>query len=143
MKLNSLIPELACADFKASLKFYTDILGFSILYQRQEEGFAMLEYQGSQLMIDEILEGTRNWLTGDMQKPYGRGINLQINTNDATALYNKIKNFHIPVFLELEDKWYRQNDIYVGNRQFLLQDPDGYLLRFAEDLGDRSDAPPQ
>jgi len=26
--------------------------------------------------------------------------------------------------------------VYAGNRQFLLQDPDGYLLRFFQDLGE-------
>jgi hypothetical protein len=42
---------------------------------------------------------------------------------------------HDPVFLALEDKWYRQNNRMVGNRQFIVQDPDGYLLRFFQDLG--------
>jgi hypothetical protein len=41
----------------------------------------------------------------------------------------------------VEDAWYRANDRYLGNRQFLVQDPDGYLRRFFEDLGE-SHAPP-
>lgn len=27
--------------------------------------------------------------------------------------------------------------INIGNKEFLVQDPDGYLLRFSEDLGEK------
>ena len=37
----------------------------------------------------------------------------------------------------IEDKWYRADDIEIGNRQFIVLDPDGYMLRFAEELGER------
>jgi len=37
---NALVPELSITDFAKSLDFYERILGFSIVYQRQEEGFA-------------------------------------------------------------------------------------------------------
>ncbi|MNJ79105.1 hypothetical protein D3C77_770230 [compost metagenome] len=38
----------------------------------------------------------------------------------------------------IEERWYRQGGMLVGQRNFLVQDPDGYLLRFAEDLGMKS-----
>lgn len=34
-------------------------------------------------------------------------------------------------------KKYRQDNKLLGNKEFLVQDPDGYLLRFAEDLGEK------
>ncbi|HEY0476960.1 MAG TPA: hypothetical protein VGD37_05520 [Kofleriaceae bacterium] len=37
----------------------------------------------------------------------------------------------------MEERWYRRNDHEVGNRQFVVADPDGYLLRFFGDLGQR------
>jgi hypothetical protein len=40
---------------------------------------------------------------------------------------------HIP----LEQKWYRMGDVEGGNHQFVVVDPDGYLMRFAQDLGTR------
>ena len=43
----------------------------------------------------------------------------------------------VKLFLEVEEKWYRVDDQEAGNRQFLVMDPDGYLLRFTEDLGVR------
>ena len=39
--------------------------------------------------------------------------------------------------MDVEEKWYRRDGFEVGNRQILVQDPDGYLLRFTEDLGER------
>lgn len=35
----------------------------------------------------------------------------------------------------MEERWYRVNEQETGNRQFVVADPDGYLLRFFEDLG--------
>lgn len=134
-----LIPELICSDYQASLQFYRDILGFRIEYDRAEEGFAMLEYQGSMLMIDQInLEaGKRSWVSGDLEKPYGRGINLQMEISGIDALYQRVKNSHADIFMEIEDKEYRCDDGIVTSRQFITQDPDGYLLRFFEDVSDR------
>ncbi|WP_244876994.1 VOC family protein [Acidocella facilis] len=36
-----------------------------------------------------------------------------------------------------EEAWYRAGEVEVGQRQFLVMDPDGYLLRLAEDIGER------
>lgn len=133
---NQLVPELYIVDFKKSLDFYVHILGFSIVYQREEEGFAYLAYGQAQIMIDEIGE-SRTWHTAKFEYPLGRGINFQIEVEDVEALYKKLKDNNIPIFLEMEEKWYRKNNKEVGNKQFLVQDPDGYLLRFAQDLGER------
>lgn len=72
------------------------------------------------------------------EPPYGRGINLQIWTQDVDALYQRVVSHQAMIFLPLEEKWYRRNDVLMGNRQFVVQDPDGYLLRFAQDLGEQA-----
>ena len=42
------------------------------------------------------------------------------------------------IYKPIYEKWYRVNDYYLyGHRQFLIQDPDGYLLRFFQELGTR------
>lgn len=43
--------ELCCSNIKSSLLFYTEILGFNIQYQREEEKFAMLERQGARIAL--------------------------------------------------------------------------------------------
>jgi len=137
LKQVSLTPELKCDDYQESLKFYTQVLSFDVLYKREEEGFAMLDHQGARLMIDS-LEACGRFVKFEMEKPYGRGINLQILTSDVETLYFNVKKNEWPVYLEMEEKWYRTNDTEVGNKQFLVQDPDGYVLRFFEDMGERS-----
>ena len=134
MKSNSLVPELCITDYEKTLWFYTEVLGFCIEYQRIEEGFAYLSLGESQIMVDQIGK-TRTWMTGEFEYPLGRGINLQIEVPDVDSLLQRLKENGIPLFMEPEEKWYRKNDTEVGNKQFLVQDPDGYLLRFFENLG--------
>lgn len=130
-----LTPELICSNIKMSLYFYTQILGFNIQYERKEEGFAMLERQGSYLMLDEIKNPAgkyRSWISAPLEAPFGRGINLQIKTTHVGTLYDHVTAMGVSIFLPIETTWYRANHLDLGLRQFIVLDPDGYMLRFAE-----------
>lgn len=131
-----LVPELLVRDIRASLGFWRDLCGFSIAYHRLEEGFAYLEQDGAQVMLDEIGHG-RNWVTGPMESPLGRGLNLQITLRDIAPVEQRLEEASWPLFMTPEDKWYRAETIETGQRQFLVQDPDGYLIRFAMHIGTR------
>lgn len=119
-----------------SLKFYCDILGFILVYERKEEGFAFLERDGAQLMLDKIGKA-RTWThpNAPLEKPLGRGINLQIKVASIASLLEAITTHNISLFLPVEEKWYRRGDDEIGQRQFIVSDPDGYLLRFYEQTG--------
>ncbi len=132
-----LVPELYVDEIEKTLNFYVDVLGFEIKYGRPEEGFAYLDKEGSQIMIEQPDDKGRSWKTGVLEKPYGRGINFQIEIADVDNLYQKLLDLKHPMFMEMEEKWYRTGDTMGGNRQFLVQDPDGYLLRFFTHLGDK------
>ena len=133
-----LTPELYCTNIKTSVVFYTETLGFRIEYQRAKEGFAMLERQGSRIMLDEIIPGSkRSWITAPLEAPFGRGINLQMRTDAIDDLYVHVQKSGAIIFLPIEERWYRANDVDLGRRQFIVQDPDGYLLRFSEYVGER------
>lgn len=129
---NLLIPELLCADFNKSLIFYTEILGFKIRYDR-EEGFAMLEREGVQIMLDQTRPD--NWVSGPLEYPYGRGINLQIKTTSIIDLYESVKKANARIYLPLKEEWYRANEVMLGCLQFIVFDIDGYMLRFSQDIG--------
>ena len=120
----SMIPELKVLDYSKSLDFYTKLAGFKVLYDRPENGFAMLGINGACLMIEELSDKTRSWLVGPMERPFGRGMNLQIEVDEVLALYQKFKNYEYPIFWDMEEKWYRIEDKEMGHRQFLVQDPD-------------------
>ena len=131
-----LVPELCCSEIERSLRFYVDVLGFSVLFARPEERFAYLDRDGAQLMIEQSVG--RAFLAAELAYPYGRGVNLQIETAEVGALYEKVQAAFAPIYLPLEDRWYRRDQLLLGNRQFIVHDPDGYLLRFFQDLGSKS-----
>lgn len=134
MKFNKLIPELSVKDINRSIQFYVGILGFTINYQRPEAKFVFISYQGSQIMIEEI---NHHWQTSELEYPFGRGINFQIEVESVDYLRNNLSTNKYPLFKDVMENWYRQEGKLLGNREFLVQDPDGYLLRFSEDLGAR------
>ena len=129
-----LVPELYCSNLEATLAFYVGVLGFKINYQRDEEKFVYLEKNSAHMMFEQTGTG-RNWITGKLERPYGRGINFQIEVEQIDEFYKNIQERNIAIFMPMEEKWYRRNQDLVGNKQFLVQDPDGYLLRFYELLG--------
>ena len=135
---NPLIPEISCADFEKSLSFYTDILGFKIEYQRPEHQFAFLSHQGSQIMLSQVSDV---WKTGEFEYPFGRGINFQMLVDDIDKIIASLRAQAYPLMVEPEDSWYRVEHELVGLREFLVMDPDGYALRFAQDLGIKPLAP--
>lgn len=135
MKFNKLIPELSVSDINKSLKFYVDVFGFKVEYERKENKFAFISLQGTQLMIEEV---NNTWSIGKLEKPFGRGINFQIEAEKIQPLLDSLKKHKYPLFKEPKENWYRKGDILLGNREFLVQDPDGYLLRFCENIGKKS-----
>jgi catechol 2,3-dioxygenase-like lactoylglutathione lyase family enzyme len=135
MRFNKLIPEMTVSNLKKSFHFYKDILGFKIEYQRKESKFAFLSYQGAQIMIQEP-NGV--WDTGKLEHPFGRGINFQIETKDVKKLFKSLKQHKYPIFAEPRDSWYRKDSKLLGCREFLVMDPDSYLLRFSQDIGTRT-----
>ncbi|HEU0000198.1 MAG TPA: VOC family protein [Ktedonobacteraceae bacterium] len=134
MDFNRLIPELSASHFEKSISFYIDVLGFQIKYQRSENQFAFLAYQGSQIMLSQR-NGT--WETGELAYPFGRGINIQMLVDDIEVIIRSLKEHGYPLMIEPEEHWYRKDDLLLGLREFLVMDPDGYLLRFSQQVGIR------
>ncbi len=134
----TLVPELSVKDLDKSLHFYRDIIGFEILFERPENRFVYMKFYGSEFMIEEDRprEGTSAlWIIEPLDYPRGRGLNISIDCPDAEELSERITSHNIPLRKPLEENWYRENQIAHGERNFLVQDPDGYLLRFTQKLG--------
>ena len=126
MKFNSLIPELSVTNILVSTKFYV-LLGFNVKYERKENKFVFLEYENNQIMIEEV---NNNWSVGKLSYPFGNGINLSMEVSDIDALYQKVKKLDIPIFRKLKVSEYKVDDEDYQDKEFLIKDPDGYLLRF-------------
>ncbi len=126
MKFNSLIPELSVTNIEKSKEFYLN-LGFKIMYERKEDKFCFLYLEDNQIMIEEI---NNNWNVGEMKYPFGNGINISMSVSDIDSFYESIISKKIVLFRKIKTSKYRVDDIIYEDKEFLLQDPDGYLLRF-------------
>jgi catechol 2,3-dioxygenase-like lactoylglutathione lyase family enzyme len=121
-------PEVLVTDFQTSLAFYK-MLGFIDMYQR--EHFAYLDYQGAQFMI---FQRNNWWETGEMEWPFGRGVNFQFATNELDALMARIEKAGVLFYEGKQEKWRDLGGHRGGSVEFLVQDPDGYLLRFLQKI---------
>ena len=136
--MNPLVPEMIVSDLSRSLHFYCEVLGFKIEYQRPEHLFAFLSFHGSQLMLEQDDLEESSWRVGPLEQPFGRGMNLSIKCPHAQGLIERLEAAGHTLRKPLEERWYRSNEVLFGECNFLVLDPDGYLLRFAEDLGTRA-----
>ena len=109
-----LVPELSVTDYEASRHFWCDLIGFSLRYERPEEGFGYLVLGSAHLMLDQINRG-RTWATGALEPPLGRGINFEVQVENLDTALQRIMSAGWPIFVEPEEEWYRAGDIEIGS----------------------------
>ena len=129
MEFNKLVPELSVTDIDASKHFYIDILKFKLEYERKDDKFAFLSYNGSQIMIEQIND---NWNVGELEYPFGRGINFQIETDENEEISKRLKENNIKIYKNIFKSKYVADGEVFEESELLVQDPDGYLLRFQQ-----------
>lgn len=130
--------ELCVEDLATSLAFWRDLLGFEIAYQRPAEGFVYLEHpEGHQIMLC-----SRNgWFeTGPIERPHGRGVMFQFYFATMEPQLAALTAAGWPAYRAYREIWRRTGDCESGQREIWVQDPDGYLVMVAQNIGSR---PPQ
>jgi catechol 2,3-dioxygenase-like lactoylglutathione lyase family enzyme len=139
----ALVPELYVTDLSASIAFYVDLLGFQIEYARRAEKFVALSLGTAHLMLEEAPSLKRatseefeqgQWRTADFEKPFGRGINFEIQIDDVERVNHRLIQHDYPFLRPLHEKSYRVGTESRNVRQLLLADPDGYLIRLSQPL---------
>ena len=129
MRFNKLIPELTVTNIEKSKTFYEN-LGFKIMYERKEDKFIFLELNENQIMIQEDNDV---WETGPLEYPFGRGINISMEVKNVEEIKQNLLKINYPLFQDIKESVYRVNEKEYIDKEFLVQDPDGYLLRFTEE----------
>ena len=124
-----MIPELSVFDINQTVAFYKKI-GFQIIYERREDLFIFMSFAENQFMFEQIHD--EGWNTGKMLYPLGQGVNFSIAVDNIDRLYEKLINSEIEIFRELTISSYRVKNEYIQQKEFLVQDPNGYLLRFTD-----------
>lgn len=129
MNFNKLIPELSVTDIEKSKNFYINTLHFFLEYERKQDKFVFLSYQGCQIMLEQI---NNNWNVGKLEYPFGRGVNFQIETNEIEKISQRLKEHNIAIYKDIFTSTYVVDDKTYIEQELLVQDPDGYLLRFQQ-----------
>ena len=78
-----------------------------------------------------------DWETGPVERPFGRGVVFQVNVRDVGAVARAVTAAGVPFYVETRERWRHWGDRMGGQREFLVQDPDGYLVMVAERIGER------
>ena len=130
-----LMVELMAEDYDRSLAFWTGPLGFRVAYTRPAMRFAYLERpEGGQMMI---YERDGDWETGPMEPPFGRGAVVQVYVEDVEKVHRAVRDAGLTPYEPLRERWRDWGDRQGGQREFLVQDPDGYLVMVAQRIGER------
>lgn len=127
MKFNRLIPELSVSNIEKSKNFYMNTLGFKLEYERTKDKFAFLSLGEAQIMIEEV---NGYWNTDKLEYPFGRGVNFQIEVNNLEEIRDRLIKNGIKLFRDIITSEYECSGDVLVQKEFLVQDLDGYLLRF-------------
>jgi catechol 2,3-dioxygenase-like lactoylglutathione lyase family enzyme len=121
--------ELACAGFARSLRFYTDVLGFTTLRYEPAQRWAELERDN---VVVQLREGAEP--TAPLEYPFGRGITLVVWCHDAEAVCAGVQAYGARLYKPLAESWRDEDGRRVGHSAFEVMDPDGFLVRFCQAL---------
>jgi catechol 2,3-dioxygenase-like lactoylglutathione lyase family enzyme len=126
----SLTVRLACSAFARSLRFYTDVLGFTTMRYEPDQRRAELEREGVSI---EIAEYNGEGLA-PVEYPFGRGVTLVVWTQEAEAVYAGVEAYGARLHKPMTEVWREDEGVRLGHLEFEVIDPDGYALRFCEAL---------
>ncbi len=122
--------QLACTGFARSLRFYTDVLGFTTMRYAPEARRAELERDGVAIEIRESVASGPD----APSYPFGRGVTLIVWTQDAEAVLSGVEAYGARLHQPMAEAWREEDGTRVGHIAFEVLDPDGYALRFCQAL---------
>lgn len=135
MKLIDVVPNLIVSNIDASTEFYRDTLGFSVVTTVPDEApfvFVWLK-RGDVSVFLNVASAVAHDLPAVAVRPIGGTATLFVMVepdsagNGVDALFAAIGS-RCHVVMPLKDQFY-------GMREFAIEDPDGYVLIFAQRIG--------
>ncbi len=126
-ELNKLTPNLIVSNVERSVAFYRDVLGFTVAMTVPPDG-GPLVFAGVQSGAVEIFLNAPEPAIAEYpafkDRPIGGTLTLFIDVKDIASVYESLRD-RVKVVMPFEKKWY-------GVTEFAFEDPDGYLITFAE-----------
>jgi uncharacterized glyoxalase superfamily protein PhnB len=115
----SLRPMLRTKDLRGTIRFYTELLGFSCESFSEQDGWASLRRDSVELMVaapnaHEPFDASR--FTGS----------FYFNVDNVAALWDAVK--------DRAKVGYPMDDFFYGMREFAIYDNNGYMLQFGWEI---------
>jgi len=119
-------PNLLVASVERSLAFYVDTLGFERgLTVPEQSPFVFASVTGGpiEIFFNDAATAVKEY-PAFSGKPLGATGTLFIELEGVDALHDRLKS-SVKIVMPLETKFY-------GMREFAIEDPDGYVITFAQ-----------
>jgi uncharacterized glyoxalase superfamily protein PhnB len=129
LSVTKLTPNLLVSNVERSLAFYENVLGFARGTTVPEQSpFVFASVVSGPV---EIFLNDRSTVTKESPQmsglAFGGGNTMFIELTGIDVLHEGIKS-HVKITMPLVTQWY-------GLREFAIEDPDGYVITFAERVG--------
>jgi lactoylglutathione lyase len=121
-----LTPNLLVASVERSLAFYVDTLGFSrgmTVPDQSPFAFASVTGGAVEIFFNDAAGAVKEY-PGFAGKPIGATATLFIEVEGVDALHDRIRPM-VKIVMPIVTQFY-------GMREFAIEDPDGYVITFAE-----------
>ena len=134
MKFSDVTPNLVVSNVERSLKFYRDVLGFSQVAAVPEAApfvFAWMQRDTVNVFLNSV-DDVRKDHPDLAARPIGGASSMFMVLEAATiadgvdAMFAAVQS-HARILLPLKNQFY-------GMREFAIEDPDGYIIVFAQEI---------
>src|SRR5437762_5953617 len=125
-ELKKLTPNLVVSNVERSIAFYRDVLGFTLTTTVPDASpfvFAILQSGGVEIFLNAPEPAIAEY-PAFAKRPIGGTLTLYIAVHGIKGLFDTLKS-RVQIVGPLEKKFY-------GVTEFVIQDPDGYLITFGE-----------
>ena len=125
-ELKSLTPNLIVSNVERSIAFYRDVLGFTLVTTVPDASpfvFAIVQSGPVQIFLNAPEPAMAEY-PAFKDRPIGGTLTLFIDVQNIKGSHDELEN-KVKIVMPLEHKWY-------GVTEFAFEDPDGYLITFAE-----------
>jgi len=125
-ELKKLTPNLIVSDVLRSLEFYRDVLGFTVAVTVPEAEpfvFAIVQSGPVEIFLNAPEPAIAEY-PAFKDRPIGGTLTLFVEVANIALAHATLQD-KVRIVMPLEHKWY-------GSTEFAFEDPDGYLITFAE-----------
>jgi catechol 2,3-dioxygenase-like lactoylglutathione lyase family enzyme len=125
-ELKKLTPNLIVSDVARSAAFYRDVLGFTVAVTVPEAPpyvFAIVQSGPVEVFLNAPEPAIAEY-PAFKDRPIGGTLTLFIEVVDVARAHAGLQS-RVKIVMPLEHKWY-------GSTEFAFENPDGYLITFAE-----------